>query len=168
MFEKVFVTVGTTSFQTLVNLVISDKAAEQFSNWGVKKVLIQAGKSNAKEDDNKWIQNDVEFEMYDYKTSLAEDMRWADLIICHAGAGTTIEGLDLGKVLIVVPNEKLMDNHQIQLARKLHKESYAFMTTVDTFFEDVELVDPAKVKPFPAAKPEVLIKRLAEVLDDNE
>jgi len=160
MFEKIFVTVGTTSFQSLIDLVVSDKAADQFSKWGVKKVLIQGGKSSVNKKDNTWTQSDVEFQCYDYKTSIRDDMRWGDLIICHAGAGTTIEALDMGKVLMVVPNETLMDNHQIQLAEKLHKENYAFMSTVSTFFNEMKLVDPSKIKPFPPANAELLMEHL--------
>ncbi|KFQ01869.1 Putative bifunctional UDP-N-acetylglucosamine transferase and deubiquitinase ALG13, partial [Leptosomus discolor] len=56
-----------------------------------------------------------------FKDSLAQDLERADLVISHAGAGSCLETLEKGKPLIVVINEKLMDNHQLELAKQLHR-----------------------------------------------
>jgi len=55
---------------------------------------------------------------------LNEEFKKADLIISHAGAASILESLSLGKKLIVVPNEKLMNNHQIQLCLELSKHKF--------------------------------------------
>lgn len=164
MFEHVFVTVGTTSFQKLIELMLSDKAIDLLKKWKVKEVRIQGGTS-VENERTKWEEHGISFETFQYKESIIEDMQWADLIICHAGAGTTIEALDLGKIVITVPNETLMDNHQMELANKLAQENYAFMSTIDDFFENVVDLNVETIKPFPPARPELFSKYLDQVME---
>lgn len=63
-------------------------------------------------------------------------MKRARILVCHAGVGTIIDGLKLGKAVIVVPRRKMwreaIDDHQLEIARAasesgrvLHKESAA-------------------------------------------
>ena len=40
-----------------------------------------------------------------------------------------LEALNFGKPLVVVVNEKLMDNHQFELARHLHKDNHLLYCT---------------------------------------
>jgi beta-1,4-N-acetylglucosaminyltransferase len=57
----------------------------------------------------------------------------ADLVIGHAGAGTIMETLKLGKPLLVVVNDKLMQNHQTDVAQALRDRGLLSMATVSTF-----------------------------------
>lgn len=46
------------------------------------------------------------------------------LSVSSVGAGSCLETLEKGKPLIVVINEKLMNNHQLELAKQLHKDGH--------------------------------------------
>jgi beta-1,4-N-acetylglucosaminyltransferase len=50
-------------------------------------------------------------------------MEKADVVICHAGAGTLLHALGCGKIPVVVPRRlqygELIDDHQVQLAAAL-------------------------------------------------
>ncbi|GAM91020.1 hypothetical protein ANO11243_090670 [Dothideomycetidae sp. 11243] len=48
---------------------------------------------------------------------------WKAMLI-HQGSGTVLNAMRLALPLIVVPNEKLLDNHQVELAEVLAKQGY--------------------------------------------
>lgn len=57
--------------------------------------------------------------VFRFRPSIQSEMRSADLIISHAGAGSALEALNLQKTLVTVINDSLMDQHQTELADKL-------------------------------------------------
>lgn len=81
---------------------------------------------------------------YRFKPSLSVDMDRANLILCHAGAGTLLEAMSLSKedapmestqqndthhkVINAVINSSLMDNHQSELAEELEKRRHIMVT----------------------------------------
>ena len=79
------------------------------------------------------------------------------------GSGSVLEALHLGKVLVVVPNTSLMDNHQVEVANALSDEGYLLQSTpkygVLAVFTDVRnlsevlgrLKDEPELRPFPAS-----------------
>ncbi|CEH12713.1 glycosyltransferase family 1 protein [Ceraceosorus bombacis] len=112
----------------------------------------------------------VHLTLIDYVHDLSEEISRADVVICHAGAGTILESLrstsarDPPKVL-VVPNTTLMDNHQSELADELARLDYCKAGSVRTLHEDLrKLLDsntpPSKL--FPPFEPE----RFAQIVDD--
>ena len=110
----VFVTVGTTKFESLIQQIDS----EPFGRWLHDQnpemgVVVQRG-AGVFEPKSPWIR-----ECYSFKPSLASDMEGASLVITHAGSGSVLECLKLHKRTCAVANTDLMDNHQIELAKEL-------------------------------------------------
>eukprot|EP01114_Cavostelium_apophysatum_P022358 TRINITY_DN8062_c0_g1_i1.p1 TRINITY_DN8062_c0_g1~~TRINITY_DN8062_c0_g1_i1.p1 ORF type:complete len:401 (-),score=60.72 TRINITY_DN8062_c0_g1_i1:44-1246(-) len=124
----VFVTVGSTRFDELIKEVDRPSFVEHLKKAGYAGLHIQYGgsrdgkatyvPSNIKSEDN------FEVQMFAYKDFLHEETKGASLVISHAGAGSILETLAQQKPLIVVPNERLMNNHQLELAEKLARKGY--------------------------------------------
>lgn len=93
-------------------------------------------------------------DVYRYKDSLKEDLEEADLVISHAGAGSCLETLEKRKPLVVVINEKLMNNHQLELAKQLHKDGHLFYCTCSTLPGLLQSMDLSTLKCFPPGQPE--------------
>jgi len=71
----------------------------------------------------------LEIVSYAFKPSLLQDMREADLIICHCGAGTILEVLSLQKKAVGVINPILMDNHQKELADAMSERNMMIISS---------------------------------------
>jgi len=142
---KVFVTVGTTHFDSLVAKVCEKAVQDQLVSSGYSSLLIQAGKSapSSPASDSPLVVT-----WYNYKPSLQDDMVQADLVISHAGAGTCLEVLELGKPLIVVVNDQLMGNHQVELAEQLAKDNHLVYATPSTLLETIRNFSPDSLTPY--------------------
>ncbi|MEQ2217293.1 hypothetical protein XENOCAPTIV_003497 [Xenoophorus captivus] len=119
----VFVTVGTTRFDELIESVTSSEVTQVSRGLHIGQV----GRGTLVPDADSCA--DLSVEAFRFKDSIAEDMRRADLVISHAGAGSCLEALSAGKPLLVVVNDKLMDNHQLELARQLHMDHHLLYCT---------------------------------------
>jgi len=149
--SSVFVTVGTTLFEDLVEEVSSKACLQALHRKGYSRLLVQHGKG--KDVANK-VDENISISSYDFKSTIQEDINNADLVISHAGAGSCLEVLEAGKKLLVVVNEKLMDNHQIELAKKLHENNHLKYCTTSTLVETVETMDLSRLRPLPPPKSE--------------
>ena len=76
---------------------------------------------------------------YRFQQSLLPDMERADIILCHAGAGTLLEALSVSNIndtvarrqppiINAVINSSLMNNHQSELAEELEKRKHIHVT----------------------------------------
>lgn len=150
--KTVFVTVGTTSFDELIAAISSPAAEQVLRSRGCRQLVLQIGRGAlqpAPQHGPAFVRD-----VFRFKESLAEDLRRADLVISHAGAGSCLETLEEGKPLLVVINEKLMDNHQLELARQLHKDGHVLYCNCSTLVETLQSMDLSTLKPFPPGQPE--------------
>eukprot|EP00158_Paraphelidium_tribonemae_P004502 Partr_v1_DN26790_c1_g1_i2_m8890 putative UDP-N-acetylglucosamine transferase subunit ALG13 len=117
---KLLVTVGTTKFDQLVKIATSQDFLDFCINCGFHDIAIQHGRIDFPLDHLKFDG----LELFDYCSDLQPRVAASDVVISHAGAGTIMECLHMNKALIVVPNDRLMDNHQLELAQKLEEERH--------------------------------------------
>ncbi|XP_040428721.1 putative bifunctional UDP-N-acetylglucosamine transferase and deubiquitinase ALG13 [Cygnus olor] len=150
--KSVFVTVGTTSFDELIAAVSSPPAVRALRSRGCEQLVLQIGRGALEPAPRRAPA--FALDVFRFKESLAEDLRRADLVISHAGAGSCLETLEEGKPLLVVINEKLMDNHQLELAKQLHRDGHVLYCNCSTLVETLQSMDLSTLKPFPPGQPE--------------
>jgi beta-1,4-N-acetylglucosaminyltransferase len=154
---QVFITVGTTNFINLIQLIVESKKLHLFlMSHGYHQLILQAGKLGWD-----WISewtrlhsipftwsetqqlmfnlvSGLDLIVYDYAPTLIPHMEKSSLIITHAGAGCVLEALRTplveeapfpGRKIVVVTNPALQDNHQIELATELHLRNYVVSCT---------------------------------------
>ncbi|KAJ7063176.1 glycosyltransferase family 1 protein [Mycena amicta] len=141
-----FVTVGTFQFDALVDAVLSSPVLQALQNKGYTRLVVQYGLHNPIQSITE--RDGVQIELWPSKPSLTEDLQRAHLVIGHAGAGTILEVLRLGKPLIVVPNPTLLHNHQTELADALSE--YLVTSSVADLVATIDTLDTAKLAKFPA------------------
>lgn len=130
---SIFITVGTTEFNQLIELVNTDEFLNCVSSCRVDKVTVQIGRGTCEPQylvDNSG-RFDVESSFYRFKSNLHDDMCAADIIISHAGAGSILESTALRKPLICVVNSTLQDNHQTELADAVNAMKSPFVKATD-------------------------------------
>ena len=108
---RIFVTVGTTPFDRLICTI------DQI-NESQHEIIIQTANPKIK------ITNHKHFQWVDHINNY---FNWADLIICHAGAGTIYNLLEMKKLIIVVPNFDRIDQHQKEIASYIEDKNYGLV-----------------------------------------
>ncbi|XP_071395572.1 UDP-N-acetylglucosamine transferase subunit ALG13 [Centroberyx affinis] len=157
--KTAFVTVGTTSFDELIQSITSSDAVQALKGHGYERLVLQVGRGSLLPSPESCPH--LTLEAFRFKDSIAEDMKRADLVISHAGAGSCLEALGAGKPLLVVVNDRLMDNHQLELARQLHVDSHSLFCTCSTLTETLRTMDLSVLLPFLPGQP----KNFANFLD---
>ncbi|KAJ8282780.1 hypothetical protein COCON_G00052990 [Conger conger] len=150
--KTVFVTVGTTSFDELIESVTSQETTQVLSALGYKKLVLQVGRGAVLPGSDSCA--GLQVNAFRFKDSIAEDIRDADLVISHAGAGSCLEALGARRPLLVVVNDRLMDNHQLELAKQLHSESHLLYCTCSTLTQTLRTMDLSVLAPFLPGQPQ--------------
>lgn len=138
-YPHIFVTVGTTEFQALIDAVNTPEAAAALRLLGCQRLSIQYGSGRLDRDRLRRNYADIatchDDDLFDYRPSIRASIASADLVISHAGAGSCIGTLQAGKPMLVVVNERLMDNHQLELADRLHADAHIFRCVPGTLVQ---------------------------------
>ncbi|VAI09377.1 unnamed protein product [Triticum turgidum subsp. durum] len=150
--RMVFVTVGTTCFDALVKVVDSEEVKQALLQKGYTDLRIQMGRGTYTPSKDKVKQasgnSNLQVEHFTFLPSIADNIREASLVISHAGSGSIFETLQLGKPLIVVVNEDLMDNHQSELAEELAERNHLLCAHPQTLRATVEAMDLHALQPY--------------------
>jgi beta-1,4-N-acetylglucosaminyltransferase len=160
------VTVGSTKFDDLIRAVDTPAFYDAVTDLGINHVMIQIGRSTVKVSEP-FPESLMVREVFDYRPGLPAEIRKASLVISHAGAGTILEALNAGVPTIVVPNARLMSNHQLQLAQGLNHRGYLLYA-----MPDASLIDTLRdekgwkgLKRFPQPNGAVLKRVLLPILE---
>jgi len=137
----IFVTVGTTRFERLIEEI------DRLAGAGVikDKVFAQIGQGE-------YIPSHLEWTRY--VQGIEEYYRKADLVICHGGAATVFELLRMGRRFVAVPNRLLQDDHQTDLLRTLDARGWAVCCfELDRLGSLITSMPSTRPYPFDAALP---------------
>jgi len=141
MTSRIFLTVGTTSFDALVQTVDSAEFLQLAKRCGCRSLVLQTGRGTFKPQylsSEECERHGVSFECFRFKPNLGEEMAAADLIISHGGAGSVLEAISLRKLLLVVVNDTLQDNHQVEIADAMTSRSYCLQTLPGVLLRTLE------------------------------
>lgn len=162
MGKYAFVTVGTTQFDLLIETIIHDSNVIRtlVDCLNIDRIILQTGNSQIPSYDNL----PIEIEHYKYKDSIENDIQQADLVISHAGAGTVLQTLEAHKPLLVVVNEKLMNNHQLEIAHAMEEQGYLFHCTCSTLAAELEKFANHKFKQYEKGNPLLFGRYLNQIM----
>lgn len=164
MGHSVLVTVGSTCFPALSDFMTDESTLRSLYEMGITQLTVQYGTHESTVSTNAAVQgNAPNVTTYAYTDNLEKEMKSASLIVSHAGAGTILEAIDLGKSLIVVVNTALMDNHQTELARAMAACSCCTVVTQTQIHHDLlptirKLSKPGSSQSLPSPRPPVRIQ----------
>ncbi|XP_047337562.1 UDP-N-acetylglucosamine transferase subunit ALG13 homolog [Impatiens glandulifera] len=144
----VFVTVGTTCFDSLVKAVDTSQVKDELYKKGYTKLVIQMGRGTYNPIKCSGGNGCITVDYFTFSSSIADHLRSASLVISHAGSGSIFESLRLSKPLIVVVNEDLMDNHQSELAEELAERKHLFCARPQTLQQTIQCMDLQSLTPY--------------------
>lgn len=160
----VFLSVGTTCFDALVRVVDSKEVKEELYKKGYTHLLIQMGRGTFIPTKSSGEDGSLAVDYFTFSSSIADCMKSASLVISHAGSGSIFETLRMGKPLIVVVNEELMDNHQSELAEELADRKHLLCARPQTLHQTILDMNLESLLPYPPADARPAVKLINQFL----
>ncbi|XP_059306891.1 uncharacterized protein LOC132058354 [Lycium ferocissimum] len=160
----VFVTVGTTCFDALVKAVDTPEVKNELFMKGYTNIIIQMGRGSYIPTKSTVENGSADLEYFTFSSSIADHLKEASLVISHAGSGSIFETLRLGKPLIVVVNEDLMDNHQSELAEELADRKHLLCARPQTLYQTIADMDTTSLVPYQPGDAEPVAKLINRYL----
>ncbi|ELR18641.1 glycosyltransferase family 28 Cterminal domain containing protein [Acanthamoeba castellanii str. Neff] len=148
----VLVTVGSTKFEDLLEVVDSAAFVEAVVARGYEALVVQYGPHAAHAPlhlPRLAKEHGLAYQAFAMSSSFASVLAQAALVISHAGSGTILEGLSIGKKMVVVVNDKLMDNHQMEIASVMGQAKHVFDTTPNQLLALLGQADFDQLRPLP-------------------
>ena len=93
-----------------------------------------------------------------------DEIRGADLVVSHAGAGSVFETLRAKKPLLVVVNDALMGNHQQELAETLHEMGHLRWCAPEGVGDAIAAFDETSSKPYQPGDPAEVQRAIRSML----
>jgi len=134
-----FVTVGTTSFDALLEVFDRNDAIEMLNCLQIDQITLQTGHTRCKFSHLR-LADSLAVTIFDYADEIGSYISSADIVLSHGGAGTILDVLSRHVRLCVVPNPALHQNHQLELVSALEKEGYLLHSTIDSLWSVLEEV----------------------------
>jgi beta-1,4-N-acetylglucosaminyltransferase len=135
---NIFVTVGTTAFDELVEFV------DTCDFFKVHNVTIQYGPGQYIPKNSKSFSFDKNIEQY-YNS--------ADFVITHGGAGSIYKLLELSLPLCAIPNLERCDDHQLDICNNLSNKGYIlFANPISAVCDKIQQFLDGKIKLVPFNK----------------
>ena len=169
--HQCLVCVGSTEFDTLIKEIDNELFEYMLVKNGFTNLVVQSGKGTYK---LRYLSDSKKLEVKaDGFMVLEPIINQSELVISHCGAGVLLECLrstneGLGTTNVAVINSTLMNNHQMELGSKLHKEGFNHTTTTHKILADLdEIFRKGKFghfKKFPPVKPGVIVDLMDDVL----
>lgn len=162
------VTVGSTKFDSLIRAVDSADFLRLLHGMGIRKLKVQRGNgqylpANLGSYGQPALPG-LDVEVLEYSAELPAELRQAALVISHAGAGTILDCLLSSRRIVVVPNEELMNNHQIQLGLALQEQGLLFCFRANALLDSLRQADFSVLREFPQHGSPVFAKLLGQLL----
>ena len=151
--RNVFVTVGTTSFDALVEALDNPAVVNILRARGYTSLTMQIGRGTCRPRRVPYPPGLPRRHLRLPTEPRRGDARGQPRRVTHAGAGSVFEALDARAPLLLVVNESLMGNHQVELAEELRRRGHLRWCVPADVEAALEAFDEAELEPYQPGDP---------------